>query len=222
MVMPDTFAIHLPPDHAYTRRMLFAVEVVDAVTLDPLTRGIEVKAEGLAQKPRINSGGFFVFLQEGGAVPLSVTVDASKTGSESVTVAPPVAPDRSIRVELAPRVDYPFVPGVTAMRGSLVESALADPATPVGGAELWLQWLDDVTAAWVDAPTRSHSDARGNFAALLRLTPSQVSRPIDGRTVRSRLRVRRAGVTRTSAEISLPTGRVADALPPFGWSELVP
>ena len=219
--MPDTFAVHLPLEAGYLRRMLFAVEVIDAVTLDPLTRGVVVTADGLINKPVINSGGIFVFLQEGAAVPLSVTIDAQKTYSESITVAPPVAPARSIRVELAPRVGYPFQPGVTAMRGGLVESVPADP-TPVPGAEIWLQWLDDLSASWTDAPTRSHSDAKGDFAALLRLTPSQMSRPVDGRTVSSRLRVRRGGVTRTSAQISLPTGRVADALPPFGWSELVP
>lgn len=219
--MPNGFVIHLPPETGYTRRMLFAVEVVDAVTLEPLTRSVEVKADGLMHKPVINSGGFFVFLREGAAAPLSITIDASGSYSESITVAPPVAPDRSIRVELAPRFDYPFVPGVTAMRGSLVESVPADP-TPVSGAEIWLQWLDDITTTWIDAPTRSHSNTKGDFAALLRLTPKQVSQPVGGRTVRSRLRVRRGGATRTSVEISLPTGRVAATMPLFGWSELVP
>lgn len=219
--MSSAFATHLPPEGAYMRRMLFAVEVVDAVTLEPMIRDVTVTATGLSRKPVTNSSGFFVFLQEGGAQPQNVKIDASKTYSESVIVAPPVAPEMSIRVELAPRYDYPFAPGVTAMRGGLVESMPADP-TPVPGAEVWLQWFDDPTAAWVDAPTRSHSDVKGDFAALLRLTPQQVSRPVEGRSVTTRLRVRRGAATRTSAEIVLQTGRVATALPLFGWSELMP
>ena len=218
--MSRPFPVHLPTEVAFVRKSLFAVEIVDAVTLEPMVRGLEVKATGLNRDPIVNSGGFFVFLDEGAAQAQAIVIDADKTFSESITVPPPVLPDRRRRVELAPRYDYPFSPGATAMRGTLIESFPADP-TPVPGAEIWLQWLDD-TLVWVDAPTHSHSGIKGDFAALLRLTPQQVPKPNAGGSVSARLRVRRDGRTRTSADFSLPTGRVADPLPPFGWSELVP
>jgi hypothetical protein len=221
--MSSPFAIHLPAEQAYTRKLLFAAEVLDAVTLEPVTRAIEVTATGLKRKPTINCDGLFVFLDEGSAQPGRVVVNAAMTPYESVTVAAPVPPAKRVRIELAPRFEYPFTRGATAMRGTLIEN-LTGNRVAVVGAELWLQWIDDSAggATWVDAPTHSHSGSNGDFAAILRLSPTQVPRSTAGGALSGRLRVRRQGATRTSAEFSLHEGRVADALPPFAWSELVP
>lgn len=221
--MSKPFAVHLPLEQAYARKVLFAAEVIDAVTLDPVTRGVEVTATGLARKPIVNCGGFFVFLEESGAQPQQVIVSAANTPYESITVAAPQPPARRVRIELAPRYEYPFAPGITAMRGTLIES-LAGNRVAVSGAEVWLQWIDDTAGGtvWVDAPTHAHSSANGDFAAILRLSPNQVPRPNASGGLIVRLRARREATTRTSSEFALQQGRVADALPPFAWTELVP
>ncbi|MDR5761463.1 hypothetical protein [Caballeronia sp. LZ035] len=227
------------------RRVLFAVEIVDAVTLDPVTTDIVVSAEGLLRKPVVNHAGLYVFLAEGDALPANVIVSAEGSPYESVTVAAPVPPARMVRVQLAPRYAYPFVAGVTAMRGALIES-VADDRVPVVDAVIGLQWLDQLDdagvvpdaragdeadlggpdddvnpkAIWIDPGLRSHSAATGDFAAVLRLTPSdRPARTIDG-ALRVRLRVERGNAVRMSDEFPLWQGRVADALPPFAWDEL--
>jgi hypothetical protein len=221
--MSNAFPIHLPTELAYARKVLFAAEVIDAVTLDPVTRGIEVTATGLARKPIVNHGGFFVFLEEAGAQPQQVVVTAANAPYESITVAAPQLPARRVRIELVPRYDYPFAPGITAMRGSVIESATGNRVA-IADAETWLQWIDDTAGGtvWVDAPTHSRSNTQGDFAAILRLLPNQVPRPNASGGLQVRLRVRREVITRTSSEFSIPQGRVADALPPFAWDELVP
>ena len=75
---------------------------------------------------------------------------------------------------------------------------------------------------WVGAPTPSKTAANGDFAALLRLNPSQDPHPHaqGGWTVR--LKVRRDSLLRTSPEISFQQGRVNYAKDPFAWDELAP
>ncbi|MEA2894755.1 MAG: hypothetical protein QOJ84_370 [Bradyrhizobium sp.] len=220
--MSSPFAIYLPPEQAFRRKVLFAAEIVDAVTLEPVTQGLEVQATGLKRKPIVNCGGFFVWLEEGNLQPQQVVIDASKTFYESIAVPAPLAPDKSVRIELAPRSDYPFASGACALRASLVESS-SGTRTPVVGAEIRLQWIDDHAAGtvWVDAPTHSHSGTNGDFAAPLRLTPKQVPRLDAGGGMRAQLRASRQGITRTSAEFSLPVGRITDS-PPFAWNDLTP
>jgi len=219
--MSSSVAVRL--EQGYSRKMLFAAEIIDAVTLEPVTKVLRVTATGLKNSPIINYGGSFVWLEDDGRQPQSVVVDASDTQYESITVPAPVLPARSVRIELAPAYGYPFPPGVTALRGTLLESLFGTPA-PVVGAELWLQWIDENASGtnWVGAPTHSHSGDNGDFAVLLRLSPAQVPRADAGGGVVAQLRVRREGTTRTSTQFSLGLGRITSGLPPFAWSELVP
>lgn len=221
--MSSAFAINLPVERAFERRVLFAVDLIDAVTLETVTRNVEVVATGLKGKPIINCGGSFVWLEEGNAQPQQVIVDTANAPYESVTVPAPVLPARTVRIELAPTYDYPFVPGVTAMRGTLLESRTGI-RIPVAGVQIWLQWIDDTAGGttWIDAPTRCHTSANGDFAVLLRFTPEQVPKPGTGGGLSVRLRANRQGNQRTSTQFTIPEGRVADALPPFAWDELVP
>ena len=62
--------------------MLFAAEIVDAVTLEPVTRGLDVRATGLKRTPIINSSGYFVWLEEGGQQPQDVVIEASNAVRE--------------------------------------------------------------------------------------------------------------------------------------------
>jgi hypothetical protein len=217
--MPSAFAVSLPQEVAFARRVLFAAEIVDAVTLEPVTKDIKVSATGLRNKPVINASGFFVWLEEGAAQPLGVIVDASATQYLSATAAAPVPPKRSVRIELAPRYGYPFQAGVSAMRGTLRERRFGGPS-PVEDAEVWLQWSDDI--GWVDAPTRSTTAANGDFAALLRLAPDQDPNPNPSGGWNVRLKVRRDNITRTSADIPFHQGRINSMNVPFAWDELTP
>jgi hypothetical protein len=219
--MSRTFAVRL--EQGYTRRSLFAAEITDAVTLAPVTTDINVSATGLRNGPILNWGGSYVWLEEDGGQPQSVVIDATGTQYESVSVPAPVPPARSVRVELSPRYGYAFPPGVTAMRGSLIESLFGTPR-PVVDGEVWLQWIDDNAPGtrWIDAPTHSHSGTNGEFAVLLRFSPTQVPKADAGGAVIARLSVRREGVLRSSTQFSLGLGRITAGQHPFAWNELTP
>lgn len=215
--MPSRFALASPPETAFTRRLLLAAEIVDAVTLEPVTRGLKVTATGLRRRPVINVGGFHVWLQDGDLEPRRIVVDADGSPYESAEAEPPAPPERSVRIELAPRFGYPFPPGATALRGTL-RARRFGPPVPIAGARVRLQWNDD--ADWVDAPVVSTSDGNGDFAALLRLARGAEPKPHPDGGVTARLVCDRDGAVRTSAEFPVLQGRVSAREEPFIWEEL--
>ena len=214
--MPDRFPVGLPLDAAWTRRVLCAAEIVDAVTLEPVTENLTVRVTGLKRRPVVNRSGFHVWLEEGDAKPQRIFVDASRTLYANAESAPPAPPNKSVRIELVPRVAYPFPAGATVLRGTLRQSRFGTP-TPVAGAAVQLQWGDDTD--WVDAPTRVTSEDNGDFAAPLRLAPKAEPRLVPG-GLAVRLRITRNGSTRTSDEFALPPGRVTPGGQPFIWDDL--
>jgi hypothetical protein len=217
--VPDRFPVGLPLDAAYSRRLVCAAELIDAVTLERVTEDLKVSAAGLQRKPQVNAGGFFVWLEEGGAFPTRIFVDASATRYASTEADPPVPPDKSRRIELAPRFAYAFPPGATALRGTLRVSRFGSPE-PIGGATVRLQWSDGV--AWIDAPVAVTSEASGDFAAPLRLAPKAEPSTLAGGGLAARLRVTRNGNSRTSDEFELPQGRVTPRGEAFIWDDLHP
>lgn len=229
--MSAAFALY-PPETAYTRRVLFAVEVLDGVTLGRLSQGLTVKAPGLTGQPIVNSAGLFVWLQEGNRAPQGLEIDpgdlpymAARLPAAAVQVPAPPPPNLRpplIRVELAPRRDYPFAAGVTGVCGTLVRLRNENPAVPIAGATAWLRWIDDNAngTTWVNAPTRSTTDANGDFAAVLRLSPAQLPRLDANGRVRLRLTADRPQLgTLASPELALDQGRVASAQSTFAWDE---
>src|ERR1051326_1218393 len=124
------------------------------------------------------------------------------------------------RVELPPRTNYPFAAGVTVIRGALIETGPPWPRVPVANAAVQVRWLDD-TGVWSDAPTVSHTNASGDFAAVLRLSPTEVPLFDADGTFTVRLRVQRNASERSSGDLKLKLGRIADALT-FSWDELQP
>jgi hypothetical protein len=217
--MSDRFPVGLPLDAAYSRRLLCAAELVDAVTLERVTADLKVSALGLQRKPAINASGFFVWLDEGGAAPTRILVDASDTYYASTESGPPAPPANSVRVELAPRFAYPFPPGATALRGTLRVSRFGRPE-PVAGATTRLQWFDGIS--WIDAPVTVTSESSGDFAAPLRLAPNAEPRTRPGGGLAVRLRVTRNGTIRTGDEFALAPGRVSSRDQPFIWDDLHP
>jgi hypothetical protein len=223
--MTRPFDVHLPPEKAYVRKVLFAVEALDAVTLRRVTQGLTVTASGLKGSPIVNWGGLFVWLREDSAALQKVVIEPGVLPFEKVEIAAAqVAMPWPNTVELPPRSDYPFAPGVTGLRSSLIEQRVNAPARPqaVADAEMRLVWLDDDGVTWHDAPTRSHTTGFGDFVAILRLASTEVPRLDANGALSVRLRAKRAGGNELGTPaFALPLGRVADTLT-YAWNELQP
>jgi hypothetical protein len=216
-------------ERAYLRKSLFAIELLDAVTLERVSDGVTVTAEGLHGKPVKNSGGLFVWREEDLGPLTRITVDPGVRPYQPVErlkseLLLPPAPRPITAIELPPRADYQFAPGVTAVRGTLLEDR-GTPPQPVIAAVVHLRWLD-ADGDWRDAPTAARTDDRGDFVAVLRLAPAEVPQLGAGKTVTVRLQARRNAAVRQSIDVSLPHGRVADSTTvsalTFAWNELQP
>ena len=221
------------PENAYTRRGLFAIELVDAVTFDRVSQGVEVTADGLEGDPVINASGMFVWLEEDADNLVKVSIDPGTLPFEALDLERadlrlPPDPRPITTIALPPRVDYPFAPGVTGVRGSLIETRVTPPQTPtpVGGAEVQLRWLDD-NGVWRDAPIKSRTGiTTGDFASVLSLAPNdKPDFDADGKLT-VRLRVLRDTSERSSSDFKLLQGRVMDpstlSALTFAWDELQP
>jgi hypothetical protein len=220
-----------PFEDAYTRRSQFALELLDAVTLERVSRGIELVAEGLGRKPIVNHGGLFVWVGEElsslrrlSIQPGHLPYEAFEGPVEAFEVPP--TPHPIIPVLLRPLPSYAFPAGITGLRSRLIEQSVAgsDAAEPVGKAEVWLQWLDDDGVTWRDAVTRTRTLGNGDFVCFLRLTAAQEPQlDAEGR-LNVRLFVRRPGLSdRHSPELVLSNGRI-DSSPSaprtFAWDDL--
>ena len=228
--MSQRFDVRLPLEEAYRRRVLFGIELLDAVTLSPVNQGLTVVARGLLGKPIVNAGGLFVWLQEDIQNLQTISIDPGALPYEGLELKPsqlnlpPIKPALTT-IELQPRVGYSFGPGITGLRGTLIESRV-DPPKPVANAAVHLQWLDDENN-WHNAPTTSQTDQnRGDFVSILRLAPTEVPL-LDKGEVTVRLRAsRNGGAERGSDDFKLSQGRITDpsTLNPliFAWDELQP
>jgi hypothetical protein len=221
---------------AYSRRARLIVELIDPVTLDPVHDGLRLEVEGLQAKAQVSSGGRFVWFHEKGGDPKILHVDTGRLPyllPDEIAIpplppppAPPALPvtHTFLRVALAPSTAYPFVAGITALRGNLIENLADDPLVPVAGAGVKLRWIDDNAPGeqWVDAPTTSVTSNKGDFAAMVRLAPNQIARADAGHRMRVRVAATRAGNTRLSPELQIPFHRATDVQPGFAWDDLQP
>jgi hypothetical protein len=207
----------LAQERAYTRRGLLAVELLDSVTLSRVSDGVRVVAEGLSRPvPSLNSSGLFVWLGADVSTLVKVSIDPRQQPFERVELLPgdlnlpPLLPLTTI--ELPPRLDYPFTAGITAARGTLIETRVlpSETPTPVAGADMRLRWLDEDGTTWRDAPMAARTTSNGDFVVVLRLTPAEVPFVDATGQVTVRLSVRRSGASRESGNFKLPQGRVAD------------
>jgi len=227
--MSRQFEIKLPVEEAYSRRSSFGIELLDAVTMSRVSYGVKVTAEGLQGRPVVNSGGVFVWLEEDLTPLQRLSIDPGilpyeKVELDRADLTLPPNPRPLTTVELSPRVDYTFAPGVTGLRGTLIEQRVV-PSVPVQDGEIRLRWLDDDNVTWHDAPTISHTNSTGDFVSILRFAPTEKPNHDNG-FVTVRLRVRRNGNERSSGDFKLLQGRVTDpsTLDPltFAWDELQP
>jgi hypothetical protein len=208
------------------RNVLFAVELLDAVTLERVNQGITVKAQGLRRKPVSNSGRLFVWIkqtpQEDTTALRSLAIDTGELPYQSATFdSSQVQAPQLTTIILAPRVNYPFQAGVTGLRGTLIESNFG-ARRPVLDGSVRLQWIDPFSN-WIDSPPVSRTETdKGDFVAILRFLPN--AKPdlnADG-TIQVRLQADRpTAIARYSAPFNLTPGRLS-APAPFAWDELNP
>src|SRR6185503_7127229 len=142
-VMSRQFEIKLPVEEAYSRRSSFGIELLDAVTMSRVSYGVKVTAEGLQGRPVVNSGGVFVWLEEDLTPLQRLSIDPGilpyeKVELDRADLTLPPNPRPLTTVELSPRVDYTFAPGVTGLRGTLIEQRVVPPV-PVQDGEIRLR-----------------------------------------------------------------------------------
>lgn len=225
--MSQRFDVRLPLEESYRRRVLFAIELLDAVTLFRISQGVKVVANGLQGKPIVNASGMSVWLEEDFSKLRKISIDPGNLSYEPRELQPAEIklPPAVTTIELQPRVGYTFAPGITGFRGTLIE-ARVNPPKPVANAAVRLQWLDDENN-WRNAPTTSHTDQKhGDFVSILRLAATEVPH-LDKGEVTVRLRASRdGGAERGSNDFKLPQGRITDPSTlnslTFAWDELQP
>jgi len=217
--MSRTFDANWSPAPAYVRKMAFAAEIVDAVTLEPVRSGIVVTARGLRNKPFVNYSGVYVWLAEGNARPTAIDVDTRDLPYEPTTQSVQPISGLVVRIALAPRPGHEFSDGVTALRGTLIERRIG-PRTPIVGAQVWLRWIDKTPSMMplVDVVPHSYTRSGGDFAVFARLAPDQTAALDDKGSLRVRLGAHFRNTTRTSEEFALPEGRVSDERKVLGSS----
>jgi hypothetical protein len=174
---------------------VFAVELIDPVTLEVVSRGgITVTASfnraGLWNKA-LAQGSRFVWVLSSdpnapvpGAVPTSVTVTppVGSVYAPFTYSAADIANGTSnvqgewglCRLTLRTAPTYPVPGGITQVRGLLRQArdVVGQPPQPLAGAQVWLQWQDASTnPPTARASGRVLSGARGDFAASLLFPP---------------------------------------------------
>jgi len=232
--MNRRFAVRVPLDIAYTREAMLGVELLDAVTLERVTKGVEVIAKGIAGKPILNHSGLFVWVKQGATKFNGLTIDPFGAPFEGVelTAAQVNLPFHS--VQLHPLPSYPFAPGVTAIRGRLVESDSMPPQVPrvaIPGATIRFEWLDDDGTTWHPWQAPRVTTKTGDFTAMMRLAHGRRhtgSPPLPPKSDEPRLdaagnlSVRvfasRANGAQKQKTYPFPQGRVTDKS--FGWDDL--
>jgi hypothetical protein len=231
--MSTQFENAAPPETAWRRNVRLVVEVLDAVTGEPIRNGLEVRVTGLTRAATMSFGGAFVWRAESGATPTRVDVDPGhlpylpRSAAVPAPSAPPGRPQYSLlRIELAPKPAYPFDTGATGVRGTLIRDSTEDPGVPIEltppAENIRLQWMDDNSHAppgWTDAAVVSSTDAAGDFAAIVRLGPKQIASTDSQGRMRVRVAVTRAGATKFSPELQIRPGYVTDVSQSFAWDQ---
>ena len=147
--MSRPFDVRLPLEQAYLREAMLAVELLDPVTLERVSQGVKVTAVGLASTPVVNFGELFVWLTQPMTNFEKLIIEPGTRPFERMEVAAAQVQLPLHTVELKPLANYPFTPGITAIRGSLYEMKvpLGTTPVPIPGAAIRLAWLheDNVT-----------------------------------------------------------------------------
>ena len=215
------FEVRLPLERAYTREAKLGVELLDPVTLERVSQGVEVTAHGLSGKPTVNFGGLFVWVNEDVTKLVKLSIEPRTVPFEGVEIPAAQVTLPLHRIELVPVANYPFAPGLTAIRGSLYESRPPAGATPlpIRSATIRLEWLDDDGTSWRPWQGPAVTKPAGDFTAILRLARGQQPRLDTNGSLTVRLFARRTNGQQKQSTFQLPQGRVADET--YAWDELL-
>ncbi len=230
--MTGPFAIRKPPELAYTREAMLAVELLDAVTLERVTQGVDVTAKGIAGKPVVNFSGLYVWPRQDATNFAGLIIEPRAAPFERIELAAAQVTQPIHSQQLYPLPSYPFAPGNTAIRGRLVESDSMPPEVarvPITGATMLFEWLDDDGTTWHRWQSPRITAASGDFVAMVRFArgqqhangsppkPDEPRRDADG-NLSVRLTATRPNGTQKQKTYPLPQGRVTDKT--FAWDAL--
>lgn len=215
------FDVRLPLEPSYRREAMLAVELLDPVTLERVAQGVRVTAVGLTSTPIINFSGLFVWLRQPTTDFQQLTIEPGTRPFERMEIPAAQVQLPLHSVELKPRANYPFTPGITAIRGALSETSVPPGATPapVAGATIRLEWLHEDGLTWMVSPATALTDAKGVFTVILRLAPMQMTALDAQGRMSIRLFAKRAAGGEKHHEFLLPHGCVTDQA--YAWDQLV-
>ncbi len=204
---------------------MLAVELIDPITLELLSKKVSLTATGLVGQPRVNFSGRFVWLVEGDNWPSAFVFDPGSLPYDAATYTAMAKPtdianatpaQRLLRVALRPNAAYPFADGVTVVRGRLRETAVAGAAAVVG-AQVFLAWYNGKTL--VDSVNQAQANQAGDFACFLRLPTSARPTVDKNRNLELRIVVVR-GTDRREQPVKVPDGRIYDLPDALAWSAM--
>lgn len=215
------FEVYRPLTIAYQREAMFAVELLDPLSLERVSQGIGLVAVGLAGPPIVNFGGLFVWLKQPMTQFTKLIVEPGTRPFERMEIAAAQVAARVNTIELKPLASYPFTPGITVIRGALYDTRVAPGVAPVplAGATIRLAWLHEDKLSWIASPATALTDAHGDFTVVLRRAPADIPALDEQGNMSLRLFAKRATGGEKHREFQLPHGRVADLT--FAWNELV-
>jgi hypothetical protein len=221
-------------EQAFERQAIFGLELIDAVTLDRVYKGIRVTARGLPKDPKLNSSGVYFWLGERkNQIIESISIDPVDRPFEPLII-PPIVLDGTARpilhrVELAPRPDYPIPSGTMGLMDRLVEDANAAQVIPVVNAQITLQFFEAIqptgSVKWHDSRVVTHTNSNGDFVSIWRAKKEDEMKDVMPEpNVSLRIQVQRDGLTRSSQPWEQPFGEFRfpkpDAKQKFAWNSM--
>jgi hypothetical protein len=172
-------------DSGFDRRALLAVELIDAVDGQLVSRGVGVQADVLRRAPIVSRSGRFVWLREEDRWPTRIDVDVGYLPYEPVrrlvdrpaNIHKPTPVERVVQIVLQPTQAYDFPEGVTMLRGCVLDGNDTQ-SSPVEGARVSLLWSSKGHGHDVITGPVSITSKDGGFFVFLRL-PRALERPLS-------------------------------------------
>jgi hypothetical protein len=167
-----------------TRKVQFALELLDPFTGAPVWKGIKVEARASGGRETgvpaiVNLSGRFVWLDTGDPAPQSIAYEPDDLPYQSgeVVLSAGLPASRLVNVILRPTSAYDIPLGVTAIRGSLYRRD-GGAKRPVSDAIVQLAWAIEQAPGWIppapsDAgqirPGETVTNEDGEFLVFARL-----------------------------------------------------
>jgi hypothetical protein len=213
-------------------RAWFGVEFLDPISLEVISRDLQVSLQDNPAQPILSSSGRFAWRAESVALPSAVLIKSVSGRYASrrypLEFAQPAVGVPLFRLSLLTAPSYPFTSEVTLVRGRLIEAAAPERVLGIGGAEINLRWFDRVQSDWQerDGP-RCVSSSAGYFAAALPLPPAARPKREADQSLSVRLLIERRDLAgppqqRSTAALTAIKESKQHTLPDIVWSQCLP